>query len=318
MKLVSVIMPAYKVGPFIKQAIESVLNQTYSEIELLISDDPSPDDTRKVIDSFTDPRIRVFHNEKKLGFIGTLNLLLAETKGAYITGQDADDYAEPKRIELLVNELDNDPELGLCGCNYIHIDENGNTIHTTNYALTHSEIYGSMPDSFPFAPSALLMRREVYEKIGGYHPFFEGMGQEDHYWAFRAMTEFKVKNIPDILYHYRFNSNSIMGNLSNNPDKLHSQQIVKLLINQRKETGTDLLEQKKDHELRAILDEMNKPFTEDPSYFFSFVAKRRFYEGKRKLAIKNMWLAIGKKPLKLQYYKDLLYFFRIILKEKLR
>jgi glycosyltransferase involved in cell wall biosynthesis len=309
-QLISLLMPAYNASKYIRKAIDNILDQTYTNFEFLIADDLSADNTKKIIDSYCDPRIKTFHNEKNLGYLETFNKLIALTKGDYITFQDADDYSAPKRLELLIEEFEKDKIIGICGSNFIRIDEKERQMEISDLPLTHNEILDIMPEKYGFIGSALMIKREVYEQIGGYHNFFNRMGQEDHYWAYLAMSKFKAINIPDHLYFYRFNPSSVSGNLSNNPDKLNSQKIIETLINQRKRTGTDFLEQGKDVELRKMLDIMNQPFYDDPSYFYYFVAKRRFYEGKKKLALKNLWKAIQKKPYKWHYYKDFLYFIR--------
>ncbi|NTW32158.1 MAG: glycosyltransferase family 2 protein [Bacteroidetes bacterium] len=300
---VSVIMPAYNCEKYIKEAIDSILNQTYYNLELLIADDYSKDRTKKIIASCQDERIKIFHNEKNLGYLQTFNKLIAHAKGDYITFQNAYDYSDPSRIYLLLEEFEKDKELCICGSNYISIDEKDNQLEFSNFPLEHSEIFESMPQKYQFIGPALMIRRQVYESIGGYHTFFDRMGQEDHYWAYLAMSIFKTKNIHHHLYSCRINSACFSDNLYSNPDKLNSHKIVEILVNQRKNTGTDFLERGNDSELRSILNELNKPFTDNPSYFYSYIAKLRFCEGKKKLALKNMWFAILK-TFKWSYYKN--------------
>ena len=278
MKLVSVIIPSYNAEKFIRQAIDSILNQTYANFELLIADDGSTDRTKKIIDSYHDKRIKTFHHGKNIGYLQTFNKLIALAKGDYITFQDADDYSEYNRLELMVCEFEKDKELGICGSNFVRVDEKNVKTEFSDFPLTHAEIFDRIPEKFNFIGSALMIRREVYEKIGGYHTFFNRMGQEDHYWAYRALRECKIKNLPDHLYFYRFNPDSVSGNLSNNPSKINSQKIVELLINQLKETGTDMLIQGRDRELGAILEEMNKPFSDDPSYFYYYMEKKKSWK----------------------------------------
>ncbi len=307
---VSVLMPAYNCEKYVHQAIQCILNQTHTNIELLIADDGSIDNTRKIIDSYNDPRITRFHNIENIGYLKTWNKLISNAKGDYITFLDADDTCDLSRIEILLREFEKDPGLGVCGSNFKRIDDNGVVIEISNFKLDHNTIVNSMPNKYQFIGSALMISRSAYDSIGGYNVFFDRMGQEDHYWAYLVMSKFKTKNVPQHLYNYRFNPESVSGNLSNNPDKLHSQEIVKKLISQRLDSGTDMLEQGRQSELRTMLDEMNRPFTEDSSYIYYYVAKRRFYEGNKSLALKIMLMAIRKNPFKLAYYKDFVYFFR--------
>ena len=124
------------------------------------------------------------------------------------------------------------------------------------------------------------------------------------------MEKFKFKNIDKPLYYYRFNETSVTGNISNNPSKINVPLLLEHLINQRKETGTDDLHNGKISELTQKLSELNRPFIEDASHYFYYVAKRRYYEGHKQLALQNLRQAIFKSPFNLQYYKDYIYFSR--------
>ena len=308
--LVSIIMPAYDADRFIKQAIDCILNQSYTNWELLIADDASNDYTKNEIQKFSDPRIKCFHNVKNLGYLETWNKLMKEAKGEFITFQDADDLCHPNRIELLLNALIYNPRLGAVGSNFKKIDLNNQIIETSNFPLSHQEIYEAMPNNFYLIGSAIMIRKKVYQEIGGYHSFFNRVGAEDYYWIFRVMEKYMLINIREPLYYYRFNENSVSGNISSNPSKINITTILTHLINQRKKFACDDLQNGNDLKLKGYLGELNKPFLEDPSYYFYYVAKRRFYEGHKNLAIKNIFEAIRKKPLKISYYRDLFYFLR--------
>ena len=165
MEKISVIMPAYNCEKYIRQAIDSILNQTYQNIELLISDDKSTDNTKKILDSYSDTRIKRFDNNINLGYLKTFNKLIALAEGDYITFQDGDDYSELNRLELLLKEFKNDNELGACGSNYNRVDAKRNIVSTSNFALTHEEILSKIPSEFDFAGSGLMIKKEVYYVI---------------------------------------------------------------------------------------------------------------------------------------------------------
>src|SRR5688572_15067752 len=101
---ISVLMAAYNAAPFIGEAIESILNQTYSNLELLIADDASTDNTVKLIRNFNDSRIKLYNNEKNIGHVKTHNKLMLLAEGDFVTFQDADDYSELSRLELQMKE----------------------------------------------------------------------------------------------------------------------------------------------------------------------------------------------------------------------
>jgi len=308
--LVSILMPAYNAEQYIAKSIECILNQTYENWELLIADDASKDNTRKIIEHFKDNRIETFHNETNQGYLETWNKLISKATGSFITFLDADDLCSLNRIEILLNTFKNNPDLGAVGSNFNRIDDLGNIRETSKFPLKHDEIKEAMPQKFHFIGSALMIRKEVFESIGAYHTFFNRMGAEDHYWVYLILEKFKMCNAQEALYSYRFNEHSVTGNIANNPSKINVPIILDHLINQRRTIGTDDLESGKIDELKKMLNELNKPFETDSSYYYYYVAKRRFYEGHKQLSIQLIKKAILKSPLKFKYYKDYLYFIR--------
>ena len=99
MELVSIIMPAYNCGRFIKESIDSVLAQTYTNWELLIVDDCSTDNTKAIVSTYDDKRIRYMRNPQNMGAALTRNKALREAKGRYIAFLDADDMWLPEKLE---------------------------------------------------------------------------------------------------------------------------------------------------------------------------------------------------------------------------
>ena len=309
-KLVSVLMPAYNAQKFISSAITSILNQSYSNWELLIADDASTDNTRNIIDLFSDNRIYRYTNKKNIGYLRTWNNLIEKAKGDYITFLDADDTCQVERLELMVSYLETHPQVGICGSNYNRINELGEIIETSNFPLEYDEIKKGFPENYNFIGSAVMIRRDVYEEIGGYNVFFDRMGMEDIYWIYLILEKYSMVNLPQTLYNYRYNPRSVSGNLSDNPSKLNSKQIVSFLIEQREKTGSDWLSDGKTDLLIKKLKDLNSPFEKDKSYYYYFIAKRRFYEGRKKESLHYMKKAIKEDPLKLKYYRDYLYFCR--------
>jgi glycosyltransferase involved in cell wall biosynthesis len=106
--LVSVLMPAYNSELYIAEAIQSILNQTYQNIELIIFDDGSSDKTRQVIQGFTDPRITKVLSDQNFGVVKARNEMIDRATGQYIALMDADDIADPARLEKQVEILEAD------------------------------------------------------------------------------------------------------------------------------------------------------------------------------------------------------------------
>lgn len=305
-------MPAYNAQRYIARAIDSVLRQTYTNIELLIADDGSKDNTKKIIDAINDPRIKRFHNPKNTGYLKTCNKLLALSTGNFIAFQDADDFTSLNRLELQMNELNENPNLGVCGTNLTYYDAEGNALCCSHFLIEHEEILKAMQQGdYAFSPNSFLFRREVLDEIGGYNEYFDRRGAEDYYWTCLIMEKYRLRNIKTPAYYYTNNPNSIAGNWSDNPKKIHTAALTLYLISERGKTGTDPLAEKRYDVLNAYEEKLNEPYAKDPSLFYSKLAEKYAYEGRKELALKLAAKAIGKNSFKLFNYR---LFFYILLK----
>lgn len=117
-------MPVYNAEKFLKPAIESILNQTFSDFELIIIDDNSNDKTADIIKSYNDNRIKHIVNPNRIGFTNSLNQGLKIAQGDYIARMDADDISDPERFSKEIEFLENNPDIGVCGSWMKIIDEN--------------------------------------------------------------------------------------------------------------------------------------------------------------------------------------------------
>lgn len=203
-------MPAYNCEQYITQAIDSILNQTYSNFELIIADDCSTDNTKQIIDSYSDIRIKRYHNSTNLGYLQASNKLIKEATGDFITFQDADDYCHLSRLEKQISFLNKNMEVDCVGTNIIKVDALGNQLYNTNYPLENITIKTEFENfKAVMTGSSLMVSRKVIEEIGLYHTYFNRVGNEDIYWFSLILKKFKVANISDALYYYRTNPTSI-------------------------------------------------------------------------------------------------------------
>ena len=309
--LISVIMPAYNCSDYIRQSIDSVLNQTYSNIELLIADDCSTDNTKKIIDSYADPRIKTYHNEVNLGYLKTSNLLFGLCTGEYIAFQDADDLTTLDRLETQFTLLANDNSIGVCGCNLLFVDINGKEQYCSRYFANATEITNAMQNVvFEFSPNTFLFRKEILETVGGYNEYFNRIGAEDYYWTVLIMEKYKLVNIPAAMYYYRLNPDSITGNLTDNPKKLISGKLVSHLLKQRLANKTDDLQSGHIDALNTYVTNELAGLAQTKSQFLYTLAKRYYYNNNKPRGIKLLLKAILANPLKGQYYKDIIYFLK--------
>lgn len=109
------IMPVYNAEEFLKESIHSILDQTFSDFELLIGDDGSTDRSLEIIRSFNDNRLILIRNDRNQGIANTLNRLIDASRGEFIARQDSDDLSLQKRLGKQVEFLEKNPEIGLCG-----------------------------------------------------------------------------------------------------------------------------------------------------------------------------------------------------------
>ena len=123
---ISITMPAFKAAAFIEETIQSVLNQTFTDFELVIVDDCSPDDTVARIQAFDDSRIKLYQNETNTKLIAkNRNIALSKAQGRYIAFLDADDLLEPHCLETLYSHLQDHPKCTAVYGNFRKIDEDG-------------------------------------------------------------------------------------------------------------------------------------------------------------------------------------------------
>ncbi len=162
---VSVLMPVYNGALFLRSAIESILNQSFVDLELLIIDDGSTDSSADIIHSFDDLRIRYIKNEENLGIVKSLNKGLTLARGIYIARMDADDISLPQRLQRQVDFLDANPETGICGSNAITIDSEGNRQRLWFYAEKPENVLISRTFVCPFLHPTIMARKEILTKV---------------------------------------------------------------------------------------------------------------------------------------------------------
>ena len=209
--LVTVLLPCYNAKDFLKEAIDSICNQTYKNLEILCINDGSSDNTGALLDAYAaqDSRIRVVHNEVNLKLIGTLNKGVSLARGKYIARMDADDISLRNRIERLIEIIEKD-DCDVVSCNFNFIDQNGNQIKTNLLrGVSKDEVLLS---SFLFTPighACLLGKREAFVN-NPYSTEDTSIHTEDYeLWSRMLRNGLVLKNIDEILYSFRINQESV-------------------------------------------------------------------------------------------------------------
>lgn len=201
--LVSVVMSCYNSEKYLRESIDSILAQTYTNFEFIIWNDGSKDSTEEIVKSYNDTRIRYFSAENQ-GLGKALNCACKHVKGKYIARMDDDDIALPKRFEKEVAFLETNPEYILVSCASKYIDENGRSFGSAGMpACSDKVIKIKLCISHP----GVMFLKDAYFKTKGYLPVVAG-GEDAMLW--KQMSRFgKFANLPYPLLYYRIQSKSI-------------------------------------------------------------------------------------------------------------
>ena len=208
--LVSVYITNYNYGTYLKQAIDSVLNQTIQDFELIIIDDGSTDESRNIIESYRNhPQIKiVFQNNKGLNASNNVALNLAQ--GKYLIRLDADDIFEPAALGVMSSILEGEQELGLVFPDYYYIDQYGNRIGSHRRHLFDDEV--TLYDQ-PAHGACTMVRRKFLIDLDGYD---ESFNCQDGYELWVKFISFhKVSNVNRPLFSYRQHDFSLSTNQTN-------------------------------------------------------------------------------------------------------
>lgn len=204
---VAVLLCASNAESFIREAIESILNQTYSDFEFIIIENGSVDNTWEIIKSYNDPRIKASQVAlKQLAF--SLNYGLIQTQAQYIVRMDADDIAMPKRIALQVAYLDANPEVAILGT-AIEVFNSEKTLRIIDFPLTDRDIRRRLPFFFSLCHPSVAFRRSVIMEAGGYT---ERYNQDFELWLCLIRKRgIKFANMSERLLRYRIHSGQVKG-----------------------------------------------------------------------------------------------------------
>ncbi|HUL01149.1 MAG TPA: glycosyltransferase family A protein [Nitrospirota bacterium] len=202
MPLVSVLLPVYNGATYLAEAIDSILNQTWQDFELIILNDGSKDKSADIILGYDDPRIRYFEHENR-GLAATLNRGIGLADGKYIARQDHDDISKPERFAKQVEYLDAYPECAMVGT-WADLLIQG---EVRELALRHptesAEIKVELLFANPFVHTSIMMRKGCLQDVGGYAVDPAREPPEDFELWSRLARRYEVANIPEALVLYR-------------------------------------------------------------------------------------------------------------------
>lgn len=207
MPKVSVLMSVYNGARYLPEAVESVLDQTFTDFEFIIVDDGSIGETPIILDAYNDPRLVRLRNQTNIGLVASLNRGLAAARGEYIARQDADDISLPQRLAKQVELLDAHPQVGLVGSWYAVIDAGGREEQVIQCPTENTEIQEHLFYSNCFCHGAVIFRREALTRVGCYREEFD-LAEDWDLWL-RIAERYELANIPEPLYHWRLVPGSV-------------------------------------------------------------------------------------------------------------
>ena len=213
---VSIVLFCYNAEQFLKQAVDSLLQQSYKNFELIIIEDCSTDASLSIVASYTDPRIRLIRNEENRGIARNRQMALELAKGKYIFWMDNDDISSLDRIEKQVSYLEDHPKVVLCGTAAIIVDKGGMTTGEVSYPATDEDIKASMFFGFPFMSPSIGIRMAAI-KLAQIESL-SLINQADDYTLYSTLMDVGCFiNLPDKLYYYREHNDP--NRITTNPSK---------------------------------------------------------------------------------------------------
>lgn len=206
--LISVLIPAYNAEKYIAEAVESIINQTYKNLEILIINDCSTDNTEKIIRKYMkrDSRIVLINNTKNLRISKTLNKGLKKAKGKYIVRMDSDDWSYPTRIEKQKELMEKNPNIVLSSGNMEICDNEMTVKNKSNLPTSDRDIRKVLLQYNPMVHPAMIYKRETALSIGGYD---EEIKSEDYMFTIDMSSKGDLANLNDILIKYRILDSSL-------------------------------------------------------------------------------------------------------------
>jgi glycosyltransferase involved in cell wall biosynthesis len=261
--LISVLMPAYNASSYIGKAIDSVLEQSFKEFELIIIDDGSTDSTAQIIRSYTDTRI-VLIQQPNSGVAGALNFGLKRAKAEYIARFDADDICYPQRLDYQFEFMRNNPDCVVLGSGVDYVDADGNFVFSyMPLGYTEEQIKALDYSRCPFIHSSVIFRKSAIMEAGGYNQHAHNF--EDHFLWLNIKNRGKFYNLEKSLVKVRLNPGSVTID-----EKWRVKEFIKIKYRSLKELDVS----KEDGErLLEILNIQNNRRTKAGSYY-ALLAKK--------------------------------------------
>lgn len=198
---VSVVMAVHNGAAYLKEAIQSILDQTYAQFEFIIVDDASTDATPDILTQFHDCRLKVLRNPSRRGLAASLNRGMAEARAPYIARMDADDLSLPERLARQRQFLEEHPDYALVGSPYYQLDAQGRIVGLVPVLTADEELKAGLLEQNWFGHGSVMLRRQALLEVGGYNERYT-YAQDYDLWL-RLAERYKLANLPEPLYCWR-------------------------------------------------------------------------------------------------------------------
>ncbi|MFZ1685799.1 MAG: glycosyltransferase [Flavobacteriales bacterium] len=209
--VVTVLLPVYNAGAYLRTAIGSVLVQSFTDFELLLIDDGSTDGSASIIGGFHDPRIRVITHERNRGLVAALNTGLDQARGSFIARMDADDAMRPDRLSKQVAFLEEHPAVAVVAA-FVEVmnadGEHTGVWDTDRATITEAEIRRMMPRTNCIAHGTVMLRRTMLGDLR-----YRGKYEDWDLWLRMLARGLRFAKLPEVLLDHRVHGASLMGAL---------------------------------------------------------------------------------------------------------
>ena len=236
--VVSVIMAVKDGERYLRQAVDSILQQTFRDFEFIIINDCSTDGSMNILNEYTDRRIRIYSNEENIGLTRSLNIALGYCRCEYVARMDADDICLPDRFNMQVDFLNAHPDVSVVGTGFMMIEEDGTPISEKHFPTDDDLIRWALCFYNPIVHPSVMMRLSTVKQVGGYDPTLAQSQDYDLWWRLSFIS--KLANLEPICVLLR----------------QHSRQITSVYRNNQFEQGTKI-------DQRHLSYMLGKPISED-------------------------------------------------------
>lgn len=220
---VSIIMPVYNTAPFLREAMDSMLSQTFSDFELIVLNDCSPDNAEEVLNTYNDPRIVRYKGEKNVGLSNVLNIGIEMARGKYIARMDSDDISLPNRLQVQVDYLEAHPEIDLVSAG-MQLFGDKDEIWVREQDFEEMKICALLYS--PVLHASSVWRKDSFERNG--LRFRQEMVPSEDYdlWTRALVKGLRLVNLPEVLYQYRIHGTQATSQTDAVDSKSHEVQVA--------------------------------------------------------------------------------------------